>query len=263
MRNRVFKLDHRRAPGLVGLWGPGPAGGPLLYDKSGPDNNGALSTSATWAVDAERGQVFHPISNSYAKVLHNSAIDFADVSFSVSLWFNATSISNAFNYILSKNFGGAGVKWYGLQILSDGTLQFTCDDGTDNVSVPTGAGFVSTGQWYHVVAVRAAAPTDLMYLYVNGALENSIDSSAVGDTSNTGDLYLGIRADLDPNRDFNGLIDDIRIYNRDLSAAEAEHIFVKTKLNSYSDIARRPSRVFKAPAAPAGTILPQMMQLSG
>jgi hypothetical protein len=78
------------------------------------------------------------------------------------------------------------------------------------------------GQWHHVVAL--ASSTAGMKVYVDGqercseALTASI-SYAAGD-----ELWVGRHGNGDTDRDFDGQIDDVRIYNRVLNATEIADI---------------------------------------
>ena len=77
---------------------------------------------------------------------------------------------------------------------------------------------ITDGQWYHIGLVY-----DLIglcrYLYVDGA-QVAKDTDVVGGVDSDGGLYIGASKTLDEESFFSGLIDDIRIYNRVLSAEE-------------------------------------------
>jgi hypothetical protein len=60
-------------------------------------------------------------------------------------------------------------------------------------------------------------------LYVDGA-EVAKDTDVVAGLLPDGDLYFGAGKDLDAGSFFSGLIDDVRIYNRALSAEEIEEL---------------------------------------
>ncbi|MBU0615911.1 MAG: hypothetical protein KJ601_07500, partial [Nanoarchaeota archaeon] len=74
---------------------------------------------------------------------------------------------------------------------------------------------VQTGVWYHVLCVQDAAAGKLK-LYVDGALDNQADLAG-SDVNSDDPLYIG---NDDNSDDFNGEIDEIRIWNRSLSAIE-------------------------------------------
>jgi len=57
------------------------------------------------------------------------------------------------------------------------------------------------------------------YLYVDG-VEVAADTDIVPVFSCDGGLYIGAGKDLEPDSFYSGMIDDVRIYNKALSAEE-------------------------------------------
>jgi len=79
---------------------------------------------------------------------------------------------------------------------------------------------VIDGQWHHVGLVYDYQNLH-RYLYVDGT-EVAGDSEAVGGVKLDGGLFMGVGEGINPNTFWSGLIDDIRIYNNSLSAAEVQ-----------------------------------------
>jgi len=77
---------------------------------------------------------------------------------------------------------------------------------------------INADQWYHVAGTNDGSS---LKLYVNGRLEGSASSSSL--TGFSYNAYIGC----DPTYPlyYNGLIDDVRIYDRALSAAEIEELY--------------------------------------
>ena len=89
-------------------------------------------------------------------------------------------------------------------------------DGNDAAGI-RGNTVLTTGQWYHVAATWDGTTGKI---YVNGVLDNSpgtAKASPIG--TDTRPLYLGGRAGADY---FDGMIRDVRFYNRPLSATELQ-----------------------------------------
>ncbi|MBW8042472.1 MAG: LamG domain-containing protein, partial [Planctomycetes bacterium] len=84
---------------------------------------------------------------------------------------------------------------------------------------------VNDGKWHHIVGVFDGTG---LFLYIDGGLEaakgagNSIDI-------NSHDMYIGANAQV-PGREWNGLIDDVRIYNYALSQAEIVSIMGRSEI---------------------------------
>ena len=83
------------------------------------------------------------------------------------------------------------------------------------------------GQWHHVAAVLPLGKTNVngVVLYVDGALEPK--SSTTARASSTESTSVSIGTDPD-NRHFQGVIDEVRIYNRALAAPEIAALYAGT-----------------------------------
>ena len=77
-----------------------------------------------------------------------------------------------------------------------------------------------TGDWQHIVGVRDAVGN--LYIYVDGVLQTDTGLKS-GAIDSSGKLYLG--CDLGQNYKFDGIIDDVRIYNRALLETEVEQLY--------------------------------------
>jgi sugar lactone lactonase YvrE len=81
---------------------------------------------------------------------------------------------------------------------------------------------ITDGQWHHVGLVYDL-DASCRRLYVDG-VEVARDTNPVGGAASAGSLYIGAGKYLDAGSFFLGLIDDVRIYNVALSAAEIEEL---------------------------------------
>jgi Concanavalin A-like lectin/glucanases superfamily len=83
---------------------------------------------------------------------------------------------------------------------------------------------LSAGRWYHVVATRSGSTgnwTDT--LYINGSLDAT--AASADDPRNPATPLTFIGWSNFSNQLFNGIIDDVHVYNRALSAAEIKQIY--------------------------------------
>ena len=119
---------------------------------------------------------------------------------------------------------GLGYAWrlYGGQ---DGNVIFQIMNTTPEATV-VGATDVNDGLWHHVAGSFDGA---LYNLYVDGKLEATVATSG---SISPGTAYYGCigahykkNDERDPRRFFNGLIDDVRVYDRILSESEVHYIF--------------------------------------
>jgi len=115
--------------------------------------------------------------------------------------------------------------------------QFYLAWGHDNIAYGPGAAFygddlawhpvkfsksLSAGQWYHIVATYDKSE---FRVYVNGELDNSV--SYTYGVNDGGDLNIGGQKTYN---NFSGLIDEVRIYDRALSADEIKKRYLKTRI---------------------------------
>lgn len=95
----------------------------------------------------------------------------------------------------------------------------------DNIPKGTAAGAASVtpikkGQWYYVAFTYDGS---VAKMYINGDLVSSV-SKSVNFTPNSDDVFIGRDNNSLFPYYFNGTIDEIRIYNRALSACEISHL---------------------------------------
>jgi hypothetical protein len=115
---------------------------------------------------------------------------------------------------------GASSGGYALRVSSANKLQFITLDNSQTGDVVTGATSLLAGVWYHVAGLWDGST---LQVYVNGILDgaaNSMRNPKAGGTP----VRLGARGD-DVGTPFAGLIDEVAIYNRGLSAAEVASIY--------------------------------------
>jgi hypothetical protein len=93
-----------------------------------------------------------------------------------------------------------------------------------------GATTLQANSWYYVTGVYSAATSEL-HVYLNGQLDDGtlVGTVSASQQNSTANVNIGRRPGLN-NFNFNGLIDDVRIYNRALTAGE-----VLTDMNTPAD----------------------------
>ena len=148
--------------------------------------------------------------------------EFGDKAFSISAWFytNGSYVENERAIITKYNYANLGRQWRLLDN-STGYIHFyTSPDGSTHETLSSqNDGYHN--QWVHVVGVRNGS---MKYLYINGILDNTGATQGVV-TGKSSKVYVGCwESPGGKGRFFNGFIDDIRIYNRALSAEEVEEL---------------------------------------
>ena len=131
-----------------------------------------------------------------------------------------------FGSIMFRGDDRGGLDPYSLDLLPDGRLRFEVSGGTNNTADVYAA--VPIGQFVHVAATLDDA-TGLMTLYENGAVAaqttTSVRPFATLDPTQEPGVGIGNSNALDNyNVPFNGLIDELTVYNRALTPGEVTAI---------------------------------------
>lgn len=142
-----------------------------------------------------------------------------DTAITVAAWIRTDSLSS------SDMVAGKGYAWrlYGS---SNNNLRFQISDTTPSGSNATGSTDVNDGQWHHVAGTYDGASYNL---YVDGILDGSMDASGAINTWDGYFFCIGAHYkkgdERDPRRFFDGLIDDVRIYDIALSESKVRQLF--------------------------------------
>ncbi len=201
--------------GLVGYWTLNEKGNPA-YDYSGNENNGVIN-EATLTNGKSGGALSFDGENDYMNIpdLGISSLDVTEVT--IEAWINPNSydVSGYTGIIVNKEDA-----WeIGLKN-STGELQGASAPGCWRWA---GTYVVPLNTWTHVAVVWTGTNE---YHYVNGTLVDTFTDCSTPLTTNDQDLRVGARGgDGSPNSYFKGIIDEVRVYNRALTADEIQQNF--------------------------------------
>jgi len=210
--------------GLIGHWKLDESSGVTAVDSSTGGHAGALSNGPLWVAGRVGNALrFNASDNGNdtddPRVTIGTAFD-VSIPFTLSAWVKPGGYSD-YRAILSKRdrYSSSAMRfdWY-------------LDKGTGEVSVGRPGGVrtfdyaAPIDTWTHLTVVLTSSST---VLYVNGAIRQSLNGTSLGnDTTantvigNSGEPVSG--GDGDP---FLGVLDDVRVYNRALSAQEVASVF--------------------------------------
>jgi hypothetical protein len=220
------KILSANTTGLVGYWSFNEGLGTQAGDMSGRGNNGTASGSPVW-VEGKRGRALDFNGSSDNVSLPdpgtNSIFDITN-ELSIFAWIKPNELSG-YNVIVEKQ-NIAGTDYSYIFDTYDNELFFDAYDGA-NPAVTTNNANLEAGQWYYV-GVVFSWDQDTIKFYKNGAeiyqyigLPNLINPNNVpiymGGNSHDGGVY------------FDGPIDEVRIYNRALSATEVAGLYNSSK----------------------------------
>ena len=209
--------------GLVGSWGMDEGAGTTVYDASDNGNDGTLTNGPKWTADSSPlagggGSLKFDGSDDYVKVFDSDSLDITD-AITMEAWVKTDSYSGSKD-ILEKNYYMYYIRqtWIG-----DGVLRIYIKiNGTYRGVSYNNPSYMWNNQWHHIVGTWNNGP---IRMYIDGILVNaSADYSGSIDISNDS-LYIGYSKSSEES--FNGSIDEVRIYNRALSAEEVRYHYNK------------------------------------
>jgi len=205
--------------GIVSWWG---AEG-TADDEAGL-NPGSLQAGATFS-SGEVGQAFFFTAGAHVRVTDSASLHFTN-AMTVEAWVNP-AVHGAYHEIVSKwDFGGSGGKSYDFAAQPDGKAYLVlCADGNDgfDTSVST-TNALPLNVWTHLAATYDGS---IIRIYVNGNLQAAV-SYTHGIFPGADDLGIGGTVGLQPAGQaanaFEGMLDEVTLYNRALSASELQQI---------------------------------------
>jgi hypothetical protein len=223
--------------------------------------NNATLTNVTYTT-GEVGKAFSfNGSNSRAELADSSSLAFT-ASFTIEGWIkvNGLPASGSHGEILFRGDDRGGLDPYSLSVEPNGNLSFQATPAVGNGSVLQTP--ISTGQWMHVAATLDDA-TGLMSLYVNGVLaaQTTTDVRPFANLDPTQNPGVGIgNGNGTSNYPFNGLIDELSVYNRALTPGEVLGLYKAGSSGKVaSPIAVSDPSVIEGPA---GTTQPETFTLT-
>ena len=215
---------------LVGFWPLTDGSGTSAVDVSTGGNNGTQSGGVSWA-SSEIGTVASfDGSDDRFEVDDAGAFDFGTGNFSVSAWVYFDTINSSYTNIVSRGDTSLGTAcWFGIYKNSS-THKFIFDVD-DNISKASATSSVSatSGAWFHVVGVRNSGGTNA--IYINGVSTGTVSDNG-NSISQTGvlnqEFRIGCQRVGGTYQEFHdGNIQNVRIFNAALTAAQVEQLYTR------------------------------------
>ena len=215
--------------GLVGLWSFNGAdvSGTTAYDRSGQGNNGTLTNGPTVTAGKIGQALRFDGSDDYVSLGSNRAGATKNaITVSYVTWVKPTAFQDYGNF-------------YRESVNSSASWRFACGFRSTGKPVcggraPDGQSLaewrsdtaVSLNEWHHFAATVDVS-TDTVQIYIDGILQtneaNGTFTNAVFDNTNSHSISIG--ATSAGTERFTGDIDEVRVYNRVLSATEIWNLY--------------------------------------
>lgn len=210
------RVDDPLDVGLVGHWPFEEGSGTFTADTSGFENHGTLVGSGVAFVDGRIGMAlsFDGVDGRVDITETTNVLDVGMASFSVSVWINVGAPAGLYDCPWWR--GGSSTSYAGYDIeLGTAPWHVGLSDGVD---VALGTLPEVVGRWVLLTAV-VDRDADTLTLYEDSAMVDA-DAITLGTLAQTrtakiGDTVGGMGV-------IRGLVDDIRVYDRALTAAEVD-----------------------------------------
>lgn len=108
----------------------------------------------------------------------------------------------------------------------NGEIEWRTGDGTNSNTLTTTTGLIPNDTWTHIACTRNE---NVHAVYVNGSFQKQIAPGAFADTNRTPVIGVQEHPRNGGNFWFDGQIDEVRIYDRALSAPEIERLYNLTE----------------------------------
>ena len=213
---------------LVGYWRFDEGSGSLAIDSSGYRNSGSLVLAPTYTTSVPSAITFPDPnaltfngSSQYVNI-PSSAANTTLGALSISAWIKLSTTAND-RVIVSK--WGSNNFAFNLLVTSGKLELYISPDSVSSSYHVTGGTTLSTGVWYYVTAIFT--PSTRMEVFVNN-VSDGVKTSGVPASMYASTAPLSIGWD-SPNgvstEYFSGSMDDVRIYNRVLTAGEISGLY--------------------------------------
>ncbi len=206
--------------GLLAYWKADESSGMIARDFTG-SHDGTLMNGPVWQPSGGKigGAMEFDGVDDYVEIGTIDIIGGAGLT--LALWFKADDLFSSYARLISKAMGSTTDEehyWMLGTGESDGTgLRFRLKAGGSTTLLKTSAGQIAPGTWYHIAATYDG---NQMRLFKNGVQVASTNKSGAVDTNSNVWAAIGNQPAAAGNWPFDGVIDEVRVYNRALSTAE-------------------------------------------
>jgi hypothetical protein len=202
-----------KSAGLVGAWGFNEASGTTVADASGNGNTGTISGATRTTGGKFGGALSFNGTSDWVTVPDSASLD-VTTGVTMEAWVRPTAVGSLWRCVLLKEQPSSLI--YALYA-GDSTGKAATDVFTTADKGLSGGTATPLNAWTHLAATYDGAT---QRLYVNGV---QVASKAVTGAIKVSSGALRIGGDASWNNEwFAGLIDEVRVYNRALSATEIQ-----------------------------------------
>lgn len=210
-------LPHAPAEGLEHYWALNEDAGYTAADSAGAQT-GTLANGPIW----------QPLAGRFGGAIDLDGVDDRidlgvfnlpyGSTMSIALWMKADDFDVSDARLISKATGTANTDHYWMiSTINSTAIRFRLKAGGSTTTLSTSVGQVVANEWHHVAVTYDGSN---MRIYVDGLPAASVPKTGLLTSSATAAVAIGNQPAGAGSRPFDGLIDDVRVYDRALTSAE-------------------------------------------
>jgi parallel beta-helix repeat protein len=215
-----------KTAGLIAHWKFDEGTGSVAYDSAGT-NDGTIY-GAAWARGIIDGALDFDGVDDYVDCGNDNSLNIID-EITLSAWVKADGKANDFEKIVMKSTINTSDPWvlYGLDFDGGGdnatkVRMFASNGTVGSYALAISTTNIQNGIWYHFAGTYNDSE---LKIYINGLREANTATTFSRLGINDEPVLIGVYHKDRLANQFRGTIDDVRIYNRALSAAEIEELY--------------------------------------
>ena len=216
--------------GLVGYWRLDETSGTTAADSSGNGRTGTVSGGAAWTTGQRNGALNFDGIDDAVSIANHTSLQLGN-SLSLAFWVRKTAEPTGWTRLVGKGSWtyrnycvweepGAAKRLLFQFLAADGTTWMNCYSAVN----------LETDRWYHVACTYDGTTA---IIHINGAVACTPTVLIATPRTSTEPLTLGSSPDAGHSR-FQGLLDDVRIFNRALGAQEVVTVLKNSDLQTWS-----------------------------
>lgn len=228
-------LSHRRKAFRGGGFPSSPVA-EYKFDTDASDTSGNAHNGTATGATIASGIASFDGTDDYIRVPDSAAFSFTDGSgndepFSISVWVHPTTPTGSGEVIVFKYYVPDAQQEWGLQFIATGAIQMACFTTGGKFVAGRSTSTYTQNAWMHIVATYDGSETTGGFtIYVDGTDDTGTPASSTpytGMTAGTEDVFIGAfrSAATTYGADFTGDMDNIRIYDRELTSSDVTDLY--------------------------------------
>lgn len=220
--------------GLVSWWSLDETSG-TRNDSHGTNHLADSNTVLYGTGKISNAADFEATNSEYLSIADNASLRMGDIDFTVCAWIKAESTA-ASGIVLSKYDYGATQREFQLEVTSGAYAQFIVSNNGTAITFLQWATFpISTGTWYFMVAWHDATANTINIQVNNGTALSTAHTTGV--LNGTSSFAIGSRFNSGtPISFFDGLVDEVSVWKRVLTADERTWLYNSGNGRAYSEL---------------------------